>query len=31
MISINKAVPMDHPIRILVMAAVMCIDFGLKE
>jgi len=31
MISVNEDVPMDHPIRILVMAAVMCIDFVLKE
>ncbi len=31
MISINDDVPMGHPIRILVMAAVMCIDFVLKE
>ena len=31
MISIDEDVPQDHPIRILVMAAVMCIDFVLKE
>ena len=30
-ISINDDVPAEHPIRILVMAAVMCIDFVLKE
>ncbi len=31
MISISEDVPTEHPIRILVMAAVMCIDFVLKE
>ena len=31
MISISDDVPTEHPIRILVMAAVMCIDFVLKE
>jgi uncharacterized protein YxjI len=30
-ISINDDVTAEHPIRILVMAAVMCIDFVLKE
>ena len=30
-LQINKEVPENHPLRILVLAAVMCIDFVLKE
>jgi uncharacterized protein YxjI len=31
MLSISERVPQDHPLRILIMAAVMCIDMVLKE
>ncbi|MCP4457548.1 MAG: RNAase [Cytophagales bacterium] len=31
MLSIDKSVPNDHPIRLLILAAVMCIDMVLKE
>lgn len=31
MLSINENVPQNHPIRILVLAAVLCIDMVLKE
>ena len=31
MLSIQESVPKDHPVRILIMAAVMCIDMVLKE
>jgi uncharacterized protein YxjI len=30
-LKIDEAVPMDNPVRILIMAAVMCIDMVLKE
>lgn len=30
-LQINPEVPVDHPIRMLIMAAVMCIDLVLKE
>jgi len=31
MLSVNDGVAADSPVRILVMAAVMCIDMVLKE
>lgn len=31
MLSIHPSVPKDHPMRILILAAVMCIDMVLKE
>lgn len=31
MLSISERVPQDHPLRVLIMAAVMCIDMVLKE
>jgi len=31
MLSIDQNVPNDHPIRLLILAAVMCIDMVLKE
>lgn len=31
MLNIGEKVPQDHPLRILVVAAVMCIDMVLKE
>lgn len=31
MLQIDESVPADSPLRILIMAAVMCIDFVLKE
>lgn len=31
MLSIGEKVPQDHPLRILIVAAVMCIDMVLKE
>lgn len=31
MLSIDQKVPENHPLRILIMAAVMCIDMVLKE
>lgn len=31
MLSIDEEVPHDHPIRLLILAAVMCIDMVLKE
>ncbi len=30
-LQISEAVPPDHPLRVLIMAAVMCIDLVLKE
>jgi uncharacterized protein YxjI len=30
-LQINPQVPTDHPLRVLIMAAVMCIDLVLKE
>lgn len=30
-LQVNKEVPVGHPLRILILAAVMCIDFVLKE
>jgi uncharacterized protein YxjI len=30
-LQISDSVPADHPIRMLIMAAVMCIDLVLKE
>lgn len=30
-LQISEAVPADHPLRVLIMAAVMCIDLVLKE
>ncbi len=30
-LQINPEVPVDHPLRMLIMAAVMCIDLVLKE
>jgi uncharacterized protein YxjI len=30
-LEINQGVPQNHPLRILIMAAVMCIDLVLKE
>ncbi len=30
-LQVSKEVPVDHPLRILILAAVMCIDFVLKE
>jgi len=30
-LQINKDVPENHPLRVLILAAVMCIDFVLKE
>ena len=30
-LQINPLVPKDHPLRVLIMAAVMCIDLVLKE
>jgi uncharacterized protein YxjI len=30
-LQINPIVPADHPLRVLIMAAVMCIDLVLKE
>jgi Scramblase. len=31
MLEINEQVPVDNPVRILILAAVMCIDMVLKE
>jgi uncharacterized protein YxjI len=31
MLQINDKVPADHPLRILILGAVMCIDMVLKE
>lgn len=30
-LQINESVPENHPLRVLIMGAVMCIDFVLKE
>jgi uncharacterized protein YxjI len=30
-LQINNEVPAEHPLRLLIMAAVMCIDLVLKE
>jgi hypothetical protein len=31
MLQVSESVPADHEVRALILAAVMCIDFVLKE